>query len=87
MAQADAYKSPYLTYAAVDSIVSAAAQPKIAAALNVLKAAINPTINTGGTGNAAMLHPDFNKIPRNVSVMIAAEIDAIIAVIALAPTA
>ncbi len=86
---------PFGTYPNVTNVVSAAAQTEIIALLTELKTLIPGTPKAftagegtpvGGASEAAMPHPEFDKMPQDLAERLLVEINAIDAAIDAAPT-
>jgi len=77
-------ESPVGTYADVTGIVNATAAAEVAALVVILKAYIIDPDSTAGNVPAS---PDFALIPPSVARLLRAELDAMAAAIAAAPTA
>ncbi len=80
-------EGPFATYTDVTGVVNATAAAEIVVLGTNLKALIPNTFNEGVTSNESpMPHPEFDKMNRGDAVKLVAEIDALLAAIAAAPT-
>lgn len=87
--------SPFGTYANVTGVVNSTAASEIAALFVELKTLIPGTPSAFGAGSgtpvaaaseAAMPHPEFDKMQQDMAERLLGEIDALAAAIAAAPT-
>lgn len=76
--------APFGTYANVTGVVNTTAAAEIVALIAELKTLVAD--EAGGTNNAPFPHPDFDQMPPALGSKIVAEIDALAAAIAAAPT-
>jgi hypothetical protein len=76
-------EGPFATYADVLGVVNATAASEIAALFVTLKT----LIPDGSEGSSPAPHPDFDTVDPAAAVKLIAELDAVAAAIAAAPTA